>query len=222
MVNALSTLEANFVQEYKVCGSPTKALRAAGCKLDDNALKVKAYRWMRKPRIRSLIDTHNDNLRNKLITPVITEIPKSIATLPDKTQFALHNWGKATNPETKEECAVRYTELTGKVLGHLGHDESSSSHQPSFLMLLKELNINISAPSNPLINNISNNDLSKIEIEREYEREKEKGLKVVTTSVVNTTSVSSALTPSPAVELDRAAGDSVDVIVDVPRENKST
>lgn len=159
----LSTLEANFLQEYKVCGNATKALRNAGVNLPDKSLKVKACRMLKKPEVQAIIQKQHDNLLSELTKPAITIVNQKVIELPSKEQFAQVAWKRAGDDSPlKEDTKHKYFETTGKVLGHIGRDENKSEAD-CLTIICKELNLSLSVPHNDL--KLSQNDLRNNQID---------------------------------------------------------
>lgn len=147
----LSTLEANFIQEYKVCGSGVQALKNIGIKLPDASLKVKAHRWLKRPEIKSVIDNYRSNTLSALVNPVITKIPESIAKLPDKMQYAITAWQRASDEsQLKQDTKFKYFENTGKVLGFV-NDKENNNESPVINIVAADLHLSLTKPD--LINN---------------------------------------------------------------------
>lgn len=157
----LTTLEANFVQELKVTGSPTKAMRAVGCKSkSENYLKLKAYRWMQKPHIKQAVAEYSNNLHQELITPVITKtvpmmtkddngvITPRVIQLPTREQYADLAWKRASDDsKLKDDLKHKYYETAGKTLKYIGSSESEEKNISTFNIIAQELKITL--PENP-------------------------------------------------------------------------
>lgn len=148
----LTTLEANFVQEYKVCGNATKALRNAGVDLPDRSLKVKACRMMKKPEVRAILEQQHDNLMKELSKPAITIVNQKVISLPSKEEYAATAWKRSSDDSTlKPDLKHKYFETAGKTLGHLRNADDNAQHRSSVTLILNELSVlNISAPDLPI------------------------------------------------------------------------
>lgn len=157
----LTTLEANFVQEYKICGVATEALEKAGFKAKSREyLQLKAHRLIKKPEIREILDKYQSASKLILDKPVIREIAPSVTSLPNKEQYALKAWERASDNSTlKEDTKHKYFETTGKVLGHL-KPESDNSATNNFQIIMNELNLNISSPNQNSLEELKKNILS--------------------------------------------------------------
>lgn len=155
----LTALEANFVQEYKNTGSPTKALRSAGSKAKESSLPVLAYRMMRKPEIKKAIEEYSVNLVNTLTTPVLTKVnPVSmvdeskvkVINLPSREEYIDTAWKRQRDESNlKEETKFKYYDVAGRSLGYVKNNDEKNSGENVFQILCKELNLSLSQNPDP-------------------------------------------------------------------------
>lgn len=150
----LTVFEANFIQEYKKTGSPTKALRNAGHTCSEKSLPVLAYRMIRKPHIKKVLEEYQANLNQAVTEPVLIKprpmsntkegivkanIPR--VAVPSKNAYVEVAWKRSSDESRlKEETKYKYFENAGKVLGYIGK-ESSEGEKPLLQMVIGELNI---------------------------------------------------------------------------------
>jgi phage terminase small subunit len=164
----LTVLEANFIQEYKRTKSPTKALRAAGYTASEKSLPVIAYRMLRKPHIKSVLEEYRNNLNKAVTEPVLMKVKPvnntkegivkaniPIVAVPSKDVYVETAWKRSSDESRlKEETKYKYFENAGKVLGYVGKD-SSEQPQSVFNMFIKELRLDTSNGMPEMVNNIS-------------------------------------------------------------------
>ena len=183
----LTALEANFVQEFKVSGNATKALRNAGVDLPSASLKVKASRLLKRPDIKALIDNHNVNLVNELVKPAITIVNQKVINLPTKEEYASKALERSNDESTlKEDTKFKYYDLAGKVLGHIRNDSEEKSSGDTINIICRELRLVAKTPNN--ISDLSNSPAPIINIESHDACAPIEALKVVSASVVTTPS----------------------------------
>jgi hypothetical protein len=159
----LTTLEANFVQEYKQVGSPTKALRNAGSKAKESSLPVLAYRLMRKPEIKKIIDDYTVNLVNEVAKPVLSSVnpmitnvnPIKVINIPTREQYAETAWKRSSDEsKLKDDLKHKYYETTGKVLKYIGNDAGDTQQGNTFNVMCAELRISLNAEGRPILEEI--------------------------------------------------------------------
>lgn len=142
----LSTLEANFVQEYKTCGNATQALKAAGYKFSSpTSARIKACRLLKRPDIIETLGNHQAKLLKQIETPSVTIIPQKTIELPTREQYAGKAWERASDEsQLKDDIKHKYFETTGKALGFVRNDDTPQDKQV-LNIIANELHLTLSA-----------------------------------------------------------------------------
>lgn len=143
----LTTLEANFVQEYKLNGGNAKeAVIKAGYNVKYPS--AMGSQLLKKPKISKLISRLQERTDAILTQPCVAPVylPPKIMELPSKQEYLAKAWSRTdtTDNSRKEETQVKYTELVGKGLGFIGREENNSE-QGTFTIICRELNLNLPA-----------------------------------------------------------------------------
>lgn len=143
----LTTLEANFVQEYKQTGNASEAVRRAGWKLtNDKSASVIGCRLLKKPKIRELITQADVKQALALTAPTVNYPSRLVSELPTKQQYALKAWQRAGDESTlKEDTKFKYYDLAGKALGHVRND-SERADGDNIQIICKELHLSLNTP----------------------------------------------------------------------------
>ena len=145
----LTTLEANFVQEYKTNGNATEALKSAGYKYSSLAsARIKACRLLKKPEIIETLVNHQTKLVKQIETPNVTIIPQKTITLPTREEYASKALERSSDEsKLKEDTKYKYYDLAGRVLNHVRNDNDNKMEGNILNVICNDLNLTLTSPS---------------------------------------------------------------------------
>ena len=203
----LTTLEANFVQEYKINGgNATQAVIKAGYQAKYPS--PLGSQLLKKPHIRKLIETLDARTTQELTQPIVRNpyLPAKVFELPTKEQYAGTAWNRQSDSSNlKPDLKHKYFETTGKVLGHLKNESENSSPSHSINLLCNELNIFPALNSPEEINLINSQNVVDI---KPIDDDKDKVLPVVTVSTVGTVDTVTTKDSSDVIQCNTPSSDS--------------
>jgi hypothetical protein len=145
----LTTLEANFVQEYKLNGGNAKeAVLKAGYDATPRNASCIGSRLIRKPKISQALSQVEQRQLDALSQPIVKQPPPTYMELPTKDQYALKAWQRSSDEsKLKDDTKFKYYDLAGKVLGHVRNDDSErKSHEQVLNIICQDLNIELNKP----------------------------------------------------------------------------
>ena len=169
----LTTLEANFVQEYKLNGGNAKqAVLKAGYQASIKNASCIGSRLIRNPKISQALSQVEARQLDALSQPFVKQPPAQVMLLPTKEEYALKAWQRSSDESTlKPDLKHKYYETAGKTLGHLSHDESV--HDGDTLQIIcKELNLSLGTAPNLIADLIAKrSEVSVVDVSSEIKND---------------------------------------------------
>ena len=147
LIIMLTTLEANFVQEYKLNGgNATQAVIKAGYQAKYPA--PLGSQLLKKSHIRKLVTEMDARLNATLTQPIVRNpyLPAQVLALPSKEEYASKAWLRSSDEsKLKDETKFKYYDLTGRALRYVSNDEEKSDKN-ILNIICNDLNLTLTSP----------------------------------------------------------------------------